>query len=459
VAVRLQALRLVGELGEWIREHPDTLQAVLNYLLGGLQDPRLASVAATALQGVCCECRKQMGEHFGGLLQILEQVDKFSIKHEAANGLIKGIVLVIGTMSEAGAVSNAVGRVCLLQVQPLEALLAKGAGAGKGVSKHSTQDPVLYLDRLSAVFRHVQPNNGCKQQEGEQHPATQVIEQLWPVLARCLDVYQEDVRITERTCRAIRFAIRCIGVQSSSLLEPLVTKLVHLYEARQHSCYLYLGSILVDEYASSPGCTPGLLSMLGAFIAPTYSLLAKPGGLREHPDTVDDFFRLNARFLTRAPLPYLGTEFLKSILECALLSSALDHRDANASVMKFFYDLVHAGQSRREATDYSVRRERVAALLQEYGGKLVRSLLVAAVTTLPSYTHTDLGDVLHEVARADRDTFSKWLRESLEEVQQGQGLSCKVTNTQLLEFHKEVTEAEAAANVSQSIREFVRLWR
>ena len=59
-----------------------------------------------------------------------------------------------------------------------------------------------------------------------------------------------------------RFAIRCIGVQSSSLLQPLVTQLVALYEAKGHSCYLYLGSILVDEYASETGCIPGLLSML-----------------------------------------------------------------------------------------------------------------------------------------------------------------------------------------------------
>lgn len=73
---------------------------------------------------------------------------------------------------------------------------------------------------------------------------------------------QDDVRITERACRTVRFSIRCIGIQSSSILQPLVTQLVGLYEAKGHSCYLYLGSILVDEYASEAGCIPGLLSML-----------------------------------------------------------------------------------------------------------------------------------------------------------------------------------------------------
>jgi hypothetical protein len=61
----------------------------------------------------------------------------------------------------------------------------------------------------------------------------------------------------------------------------------------------------VDEYAGEGGCIPGLLTMLHHFITPTYSLLSRPDGLRNHPGTVDDFFRLNARFMQRAPLHYL----------------------------------------------------------------------------------------------------------------------------------------------------------
>ena len=65
-AVRVTAMRLVGELSEWIDKHPETLQAVLQHILQGLQDPVLASEAATALQSVCAKCREQMTQHFGG---------------------------------------------------------------------------------------------------------------------------------------------------------------------------------------------------------------------------------------------------------------------------------------------------------------------------------------------------------------------------------------------------------
>ena len=42
------------------------LQAVLQHVLHGLQDPILASEAATALQSICTKCRDQMAQHFTG---------------------------------------------------------------------------------------------------------------------------------------------------------------------------------------------------------------------------------------------------------------------------------------------------------------------------------------------------------------------------------------------------------
>lgn len=75
------------------------------------------------------------------------------------------------------------------------------------------------------------------------------------------------------------------------------SQIVGLYATHGHSCFLYLGSILVDEYAGEPGCVIGLLAMLEAFTQPTFVLLTQPSGFRNHPDTVDDWFRLCARFV------------------------------------------------------------------------------------------------------------------------------------------------------------------
>lgn len=114
------------------------------------------------------------------------------------------------------------------------------------------------------------------------------------MLSETLNKHSADNRIVERCCRCLRFAVRCVGKGSAALLQPLVTQvwpggtkppvlgafrgagtrrcwrvgdgvspqMVNVYRAHQHSCFLYLGSILVDEYGMEEGCRQGLLDML-----------------------------------------------------------------------------------------------------------------------------------------------------------------------------------------------------
>jgi transportin-3 len=64
---------------------------VLQYLLAGLQESRLASVAATALQSISTTCKDHMKSHCDGLIQIVQAVDTFNITNDAATGLLRGM--------------------------------------------------------------------------------------------------------------------------------------------------------------------------------------------------------------------------------------------------------------------------------------------------------------------------------------------------------------------------------
>lgn len=59
---------------------------------------------------------------------------------------------------------------------------------------------------------------------------------LWSVCTRCKDVCTR--------CKDVAF------------------QMVSVYQVYPHSCFLYLGSILVDEYGMEEGCRQGLLDML-----------------------------------------------------------------------------------------------------------------------------------------------------------------------------------------------------
>ena len=192
--------------------------------------------------------------------------------------------------------------------------------------------------------------------------------------------------------------------------------------------------------------------------------------MRNHPDTVDDFFRLNARFLQRAALPYLKSSLFSPVVECALMAASLDHRDANASVMKFFFDLLHAARNKEDRDDFNERAAIVSKVREKFGAKIVDSLIRAIVLSLPSYTYHDVGDVLFELMILERVSVCHWLEASLKALhdtqpghqvgQNGDQMATpKVTRDQLVRFHKDVTSSEQPSNVISALRDFSRLWR
>ncbi|XP_012271220.1 transportin-3 isoform X2 [Orussus abietinus] len=447
IAVRHTSILLLGELCEWIERHPQSLEPVLNFLLACLNQRGLGNAASSALQSICAACSQHMAAHFPGLLQIARSLDSFGISNDAAIGLLRGVSIILARLPREE-IGPAMKELCWFQARPLCELLE---------SRGNQSDPVIWLDRLAAIFRHTNPS---KEESNEPHPCQSVITEMWPVLSKTCTTYQRDARLMERCCRCLRFAVRCVGKHSAHLLEPLVKQIVELYAAHQHSCFLYLGSVLVDEYASDMECVSGLLGMLEAFIGPAFALLQNPDGLKNHPDTVDDLFRLCARFLQRSPVAFLHSGALSSIVDCALLACSLDHRDANASVMKFFYDLVHSGRNHDNRSDFTIRRQLVQNIMREKGQTLVARLLHASVFSLHTYMLSDVADVVIEMTLFDKELLSKWLEEAIKAMPtQNAGGLPTATPEQLLEFHSTVLRAETSKIVTHALRDFARLFR
>ncbi|XP_068611179.1 transportin-3 [Brachionichthys hirsutus] len=449
MAVRFTSIELVGEMSEVVDRNPRFLDPVLSYLMKGLREKPLASAAAKAIHNICSVCGDHMAQHFQGLLDIARSLDAFALSTEAAVGLLKGTALVLARLP-LGKIAECLSDLCAVQVSALKKLLAEESTNGK------SSDPTVWLDRLAVIFRHTNPIV----ENGQTHPCQKVIQEIWPVLSETLNAHRADNRIVERCCRCLRFAVRCVGKGSASLLQPLVTQMVSVYQVYPHSCFLYLGSILVDEYGMEAGCRQGLLDMLQALCMPTFQLLEQQNGLRNHPDTVDDLFRLATRFVQRSPVTLLSSGIIVHILQCAVAATSLDHRDANCSVMKFVRDLVHAGVTNDHEEDFEVRKQLIGQAMEQHGQQLVTQLMHACCFCLPPYTLPDVAEVLWEIMLFDRPTFCRWLENALKGLpKETAGGAVTVTHKQLTDFHKQVTSAEECKQVCWAIREFTRLFR
>ncbi|KAK1169089.1 transportin-3 isoform X2 [Acipenser oxyrinchus oxyrinchus] len=449
IAVRYTSIELVGEMSEVVDRNPQFLDPVLNYLMKGLREKPLASVAAKAIHNICSVCRDHMAQHFQGLLDIAQSLDSLALSADAAVGLLKGTALVLARLP-LEKIAACLSDLCAVQVIALKKLLSQEASNGK------SSDPTVWLDRLAVIFRHTNPIV----ENGQTHPCQKVIQEIWPVLSETLNKHQADNRFVERCCRCLRFAVRCVGKGSAALLQPLVTQMVSVYQVYPHSCFLYLGSILVDEYGMEEGCQQGLLDMLQALCMPTFQLLEQPNGLRNHPDTVDDLFRLATRFIQRSPVTLLRSQIIVHIIQCAIAATSLDHRDANCSVMKFMRDMIHTGIANDHEDDFELRKQLIQQALSQNGQQLVNQLIQTCCFCLPPYTLPDVAEVIWEIMLFDRPTFCRWLENALKGLpKETSGGALTVTHKQLTDFHKQVTSAEDCKHVCWALRDFTRLFR
>lgn len=155
IAVRYTSVCLLGELCDWINTHPESLQAVLNFLLYALQQKNgIASAAAGALLSICTACKGHMTCHKDGLIQIVSHLDSYAITNDSAIGLLKGVSITIARLPK-NEVTQAVRQICAFQSQPLVQLLAEPS-TGKADDR-GKRDPAFWLDRLAAVLRHTHP--------------------------------------------------------------------------------------------------------------------------------------------------------------------------------------------------------------------------------------------------------------------------------------------------------------
>ncbi|KAK3863762.1 hypothetical protein Pcinc_030497 [Petrolisthes cinctipes] len=448
--VAFTSVQLLGELNEWVACHPAFLPHVLQFLTKRLHNKNLATVAAKALDAICQSCRDHIETHFDALLEVVSSLDGLSVSNEAVVGLLKGVAFILGRLPPQR-IKTDMRRLCTPQINNLRKLIEENVP----FEKNTAGDPVVWLDRLATVFRNVNPNV----QNGEQHPCQEVVMEMWPTLSQTFQKYSSDLRVMEHCCRCLRFAVRCVHQQSAPLLSPLVEQIVSLYATHGHSCFLYLGSILVDEYASEPGCVGGLLAMLEAFTQPTFILLTQPNGFRDHPDTVDDWFRLCARFLQRAPVPFLQCGAVNTILECGLQACMLDHKEANSAVLKFFQDLVEAGRKQEDQPDFETRRTLVDSIFNTHGEALVANLVTAAVFILPQYMHHDVAETFFQIMQYDRPKFCLWLETKLKVLPtKNSGGVDAVSRVELVEFHKTVTQAERTKEITRALVDFSRFF-
>lgn len=455
LGVRATCILLLGELADWVERHAAScLAPCVAMLLAALPQPRLALPAATALQNICKACPGGAAEHIGKLLGAVQALDQLAAPPPAAAALMRAVAPVVASLPP----DQMSAALCEASAPQLEGL-RRLCSARQPIKRGTTSDPVLYLDRLAALYRDLTLSADLKNvAASETHPCLPALTEAWPVLIDVMDKFGGEERVMERVCRAARFGVRAARGAGAALLPALCGALAQLYPRHAHSCVLYLCSVLVDELAARPGCAAALAGLLADLLPPAFALLQRDHGFRDHPDTVDDLFRLFIRFLQRMPVQLLSCGVMGSILQCACSAAALDHRDASASLMNFLADFARLANTAHPDTAEAQHAKALAEeLVVTYGGALTAAVLEASVLHLHRGLVPGAADVLLELARAERRHGAAWLGAAVRQLPARH--TAAATLLQAQHFHNTARSTEKSKEMTKLLRDFAKLYR
>jgi len=436
------SITLIGGLSNWISAHSESLEHILPFVNQALHVKELSSTAAATLQRFCedVESCKRMTAHHSSLVHLVSISDELNVSDEATIKLLKGVTSVVKLLGSAQS-RECVSSLCLLQAEALQ----------KDIESLGSRNPVRTLDRLAAVFGGLQDDES----EGLQLICRDAFMQMWPLLNTALDTYLQSLDTAERWSRCIKYAIKSLKKQNDDeILKVVGHAITEAYRSTQNSCFLYLASILVDAYRNDPV----LLAMFDAFLGPLGQQLGEENALQRNPDTIEDMFYLCQKLLDINPLEFIAHTAFSSLLECAIKCLENYHRRAYAVVLVFLLTVVVQFRSVIQSEDVAVRsKSTVQQALEKFGYQLVDKSLNACLSRrIAGHLTSDISSLWLEIIRLNREAFAAWLMQSLESLQESK--KELVTEGQVAEFYKKVTDTSKHKVIVREIRDFSRLF-
>lgn len=451
------SLKVIGSFNNFLADHPDYLALAINYILTSISHPvyqnQLISNAASAL---CNIMEYNATRHFSScpeLLMIVKDLctnlDQFDEK--AASELLRCSAYMAEAIREPKVKDEFLIEILNPNLNSLRTILS---GPGTEV------DPVKYLDRLSVIFK--QTNIPSSILPELINTVSLIDTEIWPIILKVLEKHASSSGHTiERTCRTIRYMIRCF--KPEWMIQRIAETMVNLYKTYpQNSSPLYICSILVDEFANkSPEINRGLFNMLQVFCTLTFTLLKMNASrttslltMKSYPETIDDMMRLFNRFLRKCPSDFVVCEALESIIELSISSLRIDHPDANSSVSKFITAFITLGQSK----EYPHISEAIKNVL---GARFTDAVIKACLFDIAEF-HSLIGEesaILLTLNSFDKDLFNTWVEATVSTLPKTniQGIE-SVTLDQLEDFKKTITTAGSLKKIVNCLRAFARLY-
>ncbi|CAF2322955.1 unnamed protein product [Rotaria sp. Silwood2] len=435
-AIKYTGVRLISQLENWIAKNDQQiLKSIIQYLLSLLVDKELRHISADTILIISQQGRKQLLNDLDQIIQATLWLDLIDNGSDAAQCLLKALSKIISRLTSIDDIHRYLKLLFDQQIQSITQIL-------------STQSDTNYssitkrLDCLTAIFKSLD----FKTTHEEIHPCITIVQQFLPLLNLIIVRYRSLGKLSECWSCTIRFIIRSMRSHAKIFFQPIVELVISSYDDVPHSCFLYLISIIIDEYGNDQDLKSSIIVMSEHLTTKTFSILNKPDGFKENSDLVD-FYRLSSRLLQRCPLEYRKSSVIQPIIEQIIPNYHLEHRDAKI----------------KNKSELSEIRSLSMSLCETYISNLLTALIRAIVIShVPSSIRSSISEFVCEIKIYMSDKFPQWLQKSLTEIPRTSknGLVEIVTSKQHEQFYKALCESDTqSSTIDYELETFAKLYR
>ncbi|KAL4865552.1 hypothetical protein BDV12DRAFT_174529 [Aspergillus spectabilis] len=417
--VRFQAIMALARYTEWTAQHPETLEAQLNYVISGFQHSSLEVVQASALafKFLGTDCQKLLGGHIAQLHSFYESViDK--LKASSQEEVTEGVAAVVA-------------------VQPLEKIyetmkmfcdpiMARIMNLANNAKDEQGQRAVADHLQLITIFVLVVNPFVALDQE---NPAVKYCGEILPIMTTLVMNFTSSTPILERVCRCWRNMIISYRTAMSPLLPTLAQSLASGFEVSREGCFLWATDAVVREFSegaeyADPATSRAVFQFYEQQAVVFLRILndLPPENL---PDVIEDFFRLSSDAVRFYPKECITSALSVPIFSAALSALTLQQIDPLMSTLHYYHDLFSFAFEKPAVSSFTAPdgkvyanppeiREAVKQLIASQGQVLVQRLLTGMMFTFPGECFPDASGLLMSLFELMPPDAGGWVQSTLQ---------------------------------------------
>ncbi|RUS17966.1 hypothetical protein BC937DRAFT_89307 [Endogone sp. FLAS-F59071] len=331
--IRYAATLVISRYSGWTKLHPQFIEYQLNFISVGFENEEVAAASALALKHLCRDCSEllvsflnQLHPFFLNVTKTLPTQDVFEVTEAVAH-----VIAAIPTAE----LFKALQLFCLPVAQRLHeiALLRKDA------SDKQTKEASELLEQITLFLQVVTPDIP----PGQPHPCVTFVRELWPVFDLLLDSFGNHPAVSESLCKCFKYCVVSYRTHFIPLLPQLMERLVTVFDRTQLSCYLWVATKVVREYANEDANnTTNCLKFMEGLSTVMFGMLPSKQ-FSDIPDVIEEYFRLIVAFLDAAPTLLIQSPLLSSVFHAGLAGLNLEQQDTLTAVLSFYRNLISVG--------------------------------------------------------------------------------------------------------------------